>query len=46
MVHENDKSKKLSHMQNEMGRLVHHDKQELLSVWEGWHLGWQQWRVA
>ena len=37
MVHENDKSKRLSRVQNEMGRLVHHDEQELLSVWEGWH---------
>ena len=37
MVLENDKSKRLSHMQNEMGRLMHHDEQELLSVWEGWH---------
>ena len=32
MVHENDKSKILSHMQNVMGRLMHHDEQELLSV--------------
>ena len=24
-------------MQSEMGRLMHHDEQELLSVWEGWH---------
>ena len=30
-------SKGLSHVQNEMGRLMHHDEQELLSVWEGWH---------
>ena len=37
MVHENDKSKRLSHMQNEMGRLMHYDEQELLSVWWGWH---------
>ena len=22
---------------NEMGRLMHHDEQELLIVWEGWH---------
>ena len=31
------KSKRLSRMQNEMGRLTHHDEQELLSVWDGWH---------
>ena len=37
IVHENDKSKGLSHVQNEMGRLMHHDEQELLSLWEGWH---------
>ena len=37
MVHENDKSKRPSRTQNEMGRLMHHDEQELLSVWEGWH---------
>ena len=36
IVHENDKNKGLSHVQNEMGRLMHHDEQELLSVWEGW----------
>ena len=35
--HENDKNKGLSHVQNEMGRLMHHDESELLSVWEGWH---------
>ena len=37
IVHENDKSKGLSHVQNEMGRLMPHDEQELLSVWERWH---------
>ena len=37
MVHKNDKSKRRSHMQNEMGRLMHYDEQELLSVWWGWH---------
>ena len=36
-VHENDKSRGLSHVHNDMGRLVHHDEQELLSVWDGWH---------
>ena len=39
IVHENDKSKRLSHMQNEMGRLMRLDEQEQLSVWEGWHWG-------
>ena len=34
MVHENAVNKGLSHMQNEMGSLMH-DEQELLSVWEG-----------
>ena len=24
-------------MQDEMGNLMHHDQQELLSLWEGWH---------
>ena len=37
IVHENDKNKGSSHVQNEMGRLMHHDEQELLSVWEGCH---------
>ena len=37
MVHGNDKNKRLNHMQNEMGRLMQHDEQDLLSVWEGWH---------
>ena len=36
MVQDNDKSKRLSLTQNEMGRLMHHDKQELPSVREGW----------
>ena len=34
IVHENDKNKGLSHVQNEMGRLMHHAEQELLSVWK------------
>ena len=34
---ENDKNKDLSHVQSEMGKLMRHDEQELLSVWEGWH---------
>ena len=33
VVHENNKNKRLSHVQN--GNLMHHDEQELLSVWEG-----------
>ena len=37
IVRENDKNKDLSHVQNEMGKLMHHDEQELFSVWEGWH---------
>ena len=24
-------------MQDEMGKLMHHHEQELLSLWEGWH---------
>ena len=37
VVHEKDKSKASRRVQDEMGRLVRHDVQELLSVWEGWH---------
>ena len=37
IVHENNKNKGLSHEKNEMGKLMRHDEQELLSVWEGWH---------
>ena len=33
IVHENDEQE--THVQNEMGRLMHHDEQDLLSVWEG-----------
>ena len=36
ITHENAENKRLSHVQNEMGNLMHHDEQELLSVWEGW----------
>ena len=32
IVHENDKKKGLSHVQNQMGGLMDHDEQELLSV--------------
>ena len=37
MVHGNNKNKRLSRVQNEVGNLMHHDEQELFSVWEGWH---------
>ena len=33
IVHENDRNKRLSHAQNEMVNLMHHDEQELLSIW-------------
>ena len=25
------------HVQDDMEKLMHHDEQELLSLWEGWH---------
>ena len=31
------RNKDLSHVQSEMGKLMYHDEQELLSVWDGWH---------
>ena len=34
VVHENDKSKGTSYMQDEMEKVMHHDKQELLSLWD------------
>ena len=34
IVHEN---KRKNHVQDEVEKLMHHDEQELLSVWEGWH---------
>ena len=37
IVHNNNKNRRLSRVQKEMGNLMHHDEQELLSVWEGWH---------
>ena len=37
IVHENDKIKGTSHVQDEMGKLMHHDERGLLSLWEGWH---------
>ena len=36
IVHESDKSKGTSHAQEEMEKLMLHDEQELLSLWEGW----------
>ena len=35
IVRENNKKKDLSHVQNEIGRHMHHDERELLSVCEG-----------
>ena len=37
IVHDNNKNNRLSWVQNEMENLMHHDEQELLNVWEGWH---------
>ena len=34
IVHDN---KGTSHVQDEIGKLMHHDEQELLSLCEGWH---------
>ena len=34
-VHENDKNKGTSHVQDEVEKLMHDDEQELLSLWEG-----------
>ena len=36
ITHENAENKGLS-LVAEMGKVVHQDEQELLSVWEGWH---------
>ena len=36
IVQENNKTKGTSHVQDEIGKLMHHDEQELLSLWEGW----------
>ena len=30
-------NKGTSHVQDEMGKLMHHDEHALLSLWEGWH---------
>ena len=37
MVTKMTRTKGASHAQNEMEKLMHHDKQDLLSMWEGWH---------
>ena len=37
ITQENAKNKGLSLVEAEMGKLMHQDEQELLSVWEGWH---------
>ena len=37
ITHENAENKRASRVQNEMENLMHHEEQELLSVWEGWH---------
>ena len=36
IVHGNDRNKGTSHVQDDMEKLMHHDGQELLSLWEGW----------
>ena len=36
IVHENDKSKRANHVQEEMEKPIHHDEQALLSLWQGW----------
>ena len=37
IVLENGKNNGTSHVQDEMSKLMHHDEQELLSLWERWH---------
>ena len=37
IINENADNKGLSLVEAEMGKLMHQDEQELLSVWEGWH---------
>ena len=37
ITHENAENKGLSLVEAEMGKVVHQDEQELLSVWDGWH---------
>ena len=31
------RAKVSSHVQDEMVKLMHHDEQDLLSLWDGWH---------
>ena len=35
-VHGNDKNDGTDHVQDDVEKLVHHDEQALLSVWQGW----------
>ena len=37
IINENAENKGLSLVEAKMGKLMHRDEQELLSVWEGWH---------
>ena len=37
VTHENAEKKELSLVEAEMGKIMHQDEQELLSVWERWH---------
>ena len=37
IINENAENKGLSLVEAEMGKLMHQDEQELLSVWKGWH---------
>ena len=37
IFHANDKNKGTGRVLGEMENLMHHDEQELLSLWEGWH---------
>ena len=37
IAHEDDRNKGSSHVQDEMRKLMHHDEQDLLSLWEGCH---------
>ena len=37
IVHESDKNKGASHVRDEIVKLMHHDEQALLSLWQGWH---------
>ena len=37
IIHESDRSEKMYRVQNDMGKLMHHDVQALLSLWQVWH---------